>query len=149
MKEKIKFLKLIAIVFCCWLLLKLIYQPYIPDYYSDFIRDITPSSSIEVTYGDNKLYYKGKLGWQGLKCLSSFEEKGMLPHGTDQSFDVKISGTHNVHYININMLRGHARSYQLWGKSPNLDGSYYMKSARVDLVKRCLVTPTGIAIDVK
>lgn len=149
MKKKIKFLKLIAIVFCCWLLLKLIYQPYIPDYYSDFIRDIIPSSSIEVTYGDNKLYYKGKLGWQGLKCLSSFKEKGMLPHGTDQSFDVKISGTHNVHYININMLRGQARSYKLWGKYSNLDDSYYTKSARVDLVKRCLVTPTGIAIDVK
>ncbi|ENN9908594.1 hypothetical protein ACAS41_004215 [Vibrio fluvialis] len=149
MKEKIKFLKLIAIVFCCWLLLKVVYQPYIPDYYGDFIRDITPSSSIEVTYGDNKLYYKGKLGLQGLKCLSSFKEKGMLPHGTDQSFDVKISGAHNVHYININMLRGQARSYQLWGKSSNLDDSYYTKSARVDLVKRCLVTSTGIAIDVK
>ncbi len=149
MKEKIKFLKLIATIFCCLLLLKIISQPYIPDYYGDFIRDITPSSSIEVTYGDNKLYYKGKLGWQGLECLSSFKEKGMLPYGTDQKFYVKVSGTHNVHYITVNILRGQARSYQLWGKYSNSDGSFYAKSGRVDLVKRCLVTSTGIAIDVK
>ncbi|WP_231735827.1 hypothetical protein [Vibrio sp. MEBiC08052] len=98
---------------------------------------------IKIVHGDRVIYH-GQLGKDGLICLSSYKEEGLLPHASNVTYDVKVTGHHDEHYISLNINNDVLYSYKLWSKLSSSDTSFHSKAERVLLTKRCAVTARGI-----
>lgn len=98
---------------------------------------------IEIMHGD-RLIYNGKLGGDGVICLSSYKKKGWIPHASNIIYNVKVEGNNYEHYITLNTNNGVLYSYQLWSKSTTSSSSFRSKAERIDLLTRCAVTMRGI-----
>lgn len=140
MKKPKNYSKIISVGIISIVLATLFYEPYTPNYYEVFIKDITPRSIIEITES-KELIYRGYLGDVGMSCLSSYKEKKRIPKATSNIINLRVWGRSDEHYVTLNSLNGEIHSYQLWDKISQ--GSYQVKATKVDLSIHCSVTMRG------
>ncbi|MDW6002145.1 hypothetical protein [Vibrio mangrovi] len=143
MKEHKSYLKIILIVIISIMVVGRFYRPHEPDYYDLFLNDVSATSLIEIVHGD-RLIFQGKLGRDGVTCLSSYKEKGWIPHASNIIYNVKIEGNNHDHYITLDTNDGVVHSYQLWSKISSSSSSFRSKTGSVDLLTRCAVTMKGV-----
>ncbi len=137
-----RYLRVIFIVIIGIFVIRLFHDSHQPDYNALFLKDVSASSTIEIVHGD-ELIYHGKLGKDGLICLSSYKKEGWIPHASDMIYDVRVAGNNDEHYITLNINDGVVYSYKLWSKLSYSDSSFHSKAERVELTKRCTVTAKG------
>ncbi|WNJ96892.1 hypothetical protein RND59_07460 [Vibrio ruber] len=144
MKKYKHYLRAVFIVIIGIFVIRLFYHSRQPDYYSLLLKDISASSMIKIVHGDRVIYH-GQLGKDGLICLSSYKEEGLLPHASNMTYYVKVAGHHDEHYISLNINNDVLYSYKLWSKLSFSETSFHSKAKRVLLTKRCAVTARGIS----